>query len=346
MPRGAADRSDHALSELLLEVTRGALVEERHRGALAVVTPDGQLAHAAGDPDATVAYLRSAAKPFQAIALVRSGAADRFDLNAADLALCCASHNGEERHIAGVAALLEKIGCSERDLACGTYPPLLAAAAAALDRRGERPTALHNNCSGKHAGMLALALHLGAPIRGYLQSDHPVQREILADVSRFTGVPVERIAQAIDGCGAPTFGTPVTGMALAFARLANPDVLRGADRSAALRLRDAMIAEPYLVGGAESFDTAAMTNGVGRLVSKRGASGVQCVGVVGRLGIAVKMEAGSAAPGPAAAVMCAALQQLRVLDQPGELALDAFARPPIRSVVGDIVGQTRAVFVL
>lgn len=238
------------------------------------------MAHAAGDPDGTVAYLRSAAKPFQAIALVRSGAADRFGLSAADLALCCASHNGEERHIAGVAALLEKIGCRERDLACGAHPPLLAAAAAALDRRGESPTALHNNSSGKHAGMLALALHLGAPIKGYLQSDHPVQRQILADISRFTGVPVERIAQAIDGCGAPTFGTPVTGMALAFARLANPDVLREADRAAALRLRDAMIAEPYLVGGAESFDTAAMTNGAGRLVSKRGASGVQCVGVV------------------------------------------------------------------
>ncbi|MDQ6857789.1 MAG: asparaginase [Chloroflexota bacterium] len=332
------------MSDLLLEVTRGDLVEERHRGDVAVVDRSGALVSGCGDPDGMVAYWRSSAKPFQAMPLVYTGAAHRFGFDAGDLALCCASHSGEPEHTARVAALLERIGCAAGDLVCGSHPPLHAASAAALSAAGQTPTVLHSNCSGKHTGMLALARHMGAPIAGYTASDHPVQQEILENVSRFTGVRRDRIVIGVDGCGAPTFGISVTAMAAAFARLADPTNMEEPYASAAVRVRDAMVAYPYLVAGTGRFDTAVMTIAPGLLVAKGGASGVQCVGLVAGLGFATKLEAGPRQPGLASAVILGALEQLGCLDAEQLAALAEYARPAVTNVAGARVGETRVVF--
>lgn len=332
------------MSELLLEVTRGALVEERHRGDVAVVDQYGRLVARSGDPDAMVAYWRSSAKPFQAMPLMYTGAAHRFALDASDLALCCASHSGEPEHTVRVAALLERIGCTPDDLACGAHPPLHGPSASALARAGAAPTVLHSNCSGKHTGMLALARHLGVPVAGYTDPNHPVQREILENVARFTGTPPHRIVIGVDGCGAPTFGVSVTAMAAAFARLANPTSVEEPYASAAARIRDAMMEHPYLVAGSDRFDTAIMSATPGALVAKGGASGVQCVGLVGRVGVATKLEAGPHQPGSASAVVVATLEQLGVLDAFQRSALARFRRPPVTNVAGATVGETRPVF--
>ncbi len=334
------------MSDLLLEVTRGTLVEERHRGDVAVVDAAGRLVGSVGDPDAMLAYWRSSAKPFQAMPLVYSGAAERFGFDSADLALCCASHSGEPDHVAGVARLLDKAGCASSDLACGAHPPLHAPSATTLSRGGMTPTALHNNCSGKHAGMLALARHLGAPVAGYTDPDHPVQREILANISRFTGLPTNRIVIGVDGCGAPTFGISVSAMATAFARLAAPSHVDEPYATAATSIREAMMRHPYLVAGTGRFDTDVMMVGHPKIVAKGGASGVECVGVLERLGVATKLEAGPRQPGLAAAVIVDALRQLGALSHEQRSALDTHARPPVTNVAGRVVGETRSVFAL
>src|ERR1700730_14539405 len=205
----------------LVEVTRGAIVESRHRGHVAAVDGEGQLVAYLGSPD-TVTYLRSSAKPFQAIPLVASGAADRFGFTEKEIAIACASHNGEPIHTAAVLAILNKIGLKPEALKCGAHEPFSAAETRKLRARGEEPNVLHNNCSGKHAGMLALALHLGAPTESYDQLDNPIRVLIRDVVARFSGVSPDDIAIGIDGCGVPVFGMSVSAMARMYAHLVAP----------------------------------------------------------------------------------------------------------------------------
>src|SRR5215216_4711037 len=205
----------------LVQVRRGSITESRHRGHIVVVEPDEQIVAYLGAPH-TVTFLRSSAKPFQALPLLTSGAADRFGFTDREVALACGSHNGEAIHTELAASMLRKIGLGPEALKCGAHEPYGVEAALELRVRGEQPNALHNNCSGKHAGMLAVALHLGAPIDNYENPDNPVQKAIVDVVSQFSGVAVTDMAIGVDGCAVPAFGITVKAMALAYARLVSP----------------------------------------------------------------------------------------------------------------------------
>src|SRR5688572_23250445 len=209
------------MAEPLVEVRRGGITESRHRGHLAAVEPDGNLVASLGAPH-NVTFLRSSAKPFQALPLLVIGAADRFGFTDEEVALACASHNGEPIHTKVVALMLEKIGLGPESLHCGVHEPYGLEAAAVLRANNELPNVLHNNCSGKHVGMLAVALHLGAPIENYENAENAVQIAIAQVVSQFTDVPVEDFAVGADGCGAPIFGISMRAMALPYARLVSP----------------------------------------------------------------------------------------------------------------------------
>ncbi|HEY0006856.1 MAG TPA: asparaginase [Pyrinomonadaceae bacterium] len=244
----------------LVEVMRGAIVESRHRGHVVAVDVSERRIAQLGSPK-TVTFLRSSAKPLQLLPVIASGAADRFGFDARELAVACASHNGEPIHTEAVASMLRKIGLDSSALKCGVHEPFSREIARALRKRGQRPNVLQNNCSGKHAAMLALALHLGAPFETYDQPEHPVQQMILSRVEQFTGLPRAEIALGIDGCGAPTFALPVDKMALIYARLvAPPDELDDATKDACRRIVYAMMEYPEMIGGGvtERLDTELM----------------------------------------------------------------------------------------
>src|SRR6185369_6420686 len=209
------------LAEPLVEVRRGAITESRHRGHVVAIEPDGNVIAHLGVPE-TVTFLRSSAKPFQALPLLVSGAADAFGFTDREIALVCASHNGEPIHTELVASMLKKIGLSPEALKCGIHEPYSVEVAQQLRERGEAPNVLQNNCSGKHAGMLATAVHLGAPTETYNKPEHPVQLAIGKSIAQFSGVAVEDLAVGIDGCAVPVFGITVKAMALTYARLVAP----------------------------------------------------------------------------------------------------------------------------
>jgi L-asparaginase II len=336
----------------LVEVRRGSITESRHRGHIAAVDGDGQVVAHLGVPG-TLTYLRSSAKPFQSLPLVASGAADHFHFTEKEVAICCASHNGEPIHTETVAGMLRKIGLDETALKCGIHEPFSAEEAARLRERGERPGVLHNNCSGKHTGMLALALHLGAPTETYDQPDNPVQLMIGRAVEQFSGVPLEDIAVGVDGCGAPVFGVTVRAMAQMYARLVLPPTDWPTEtRAAAERIASAMISYPEMIGGrAERLDTVLMRACRGGLVSKVGAEGVYTAGVLPSkrwprgLGLAFKIEDGEdrrARP----TVVIEALRQLGVLEEAALTELAPYASFQIRNHRGDHVGDVRANFEL
>src|SRR5213594_3909123 len=208
---------------MCVEQLRGAVVEAWHDVHVAVVDGAGALVAGTGDPE-LVTFWRSAAKPFQALPLVEDGVVERFGLTGEDLALACASHSSEPGQVAGVRELLGKIGCSERDLLCGPHPPLSEAVAQEYQTRGLRLTAVYSNCSGKHAGMLALARHHGWPTEFYTRHEHPVQQRCLAEVQHWTELPKHEIRTAVDGCGVVCYGLPLRNMAGAYARLGNAEV--------------------------------------------------------------------------------------------------------------------------
>src|SRR5512132_1932215 len=267
--------------EPLVEVTRGGITESRHRGHIVAVKPDGTIAAYLGTPE-TVTYLRSSAKPHQAIPLVASGAADRFGFTDKEIALACASHSGEPIHTELAASMLRKIGLKPEALKCGVHEPFSLEETQRLREKGEQPNVLQNNCSGKHAGMLALALHLGAPTESYDEPTHPVQLAIGKVVSQFSGIAIEDIAVGTDGCGVPVFGITVKAMALMYARLvAPPKTFDEVTRAACRRIVTAMTNYPELVGGtAERLDTEMMRATKGSLISKVGAEGVYTAGVL------------------------------------------------------------------
>jgi L-asparaginase II len=336
----------------LVEVWRGRVVESRHRGHVAAVDGDGRLVAWAGEPE-TVTYLRSSAKPFQALPVLTSGAADRFRFDETEVAVACGSHSGEDVHAETVARMLEKIGLDESFLKCGIHEPFDQATAERLRASGERPKALRNNCSGKHTGMLALALHLGARPEEYDHADSPVQQEILRAVSRFSGLPAEEIAVGTDGCGVPVFGMHVRAMALMYARLSAPPADFDAEtRRACARITNAMTAHPEMVGGTrERFDTEVMRACAGRAVSKIGAEGVYTAGVLPcehwprGLGLAFKIEDGEDRRARSTiAIEC--LRQLDVLNEDARKALEPYASFPVKNHRGENVGEIRASFEL
>ncbi|MEX0625993.1 MAG: asparaginase [Chloroflexota bacterium] len=340
------------MARLLVEVTRGDRVESRHRGSIAVVSPTGELTWSFGDPD-EFAFIRSSAKPFQLAPFVASGRFDAYDFPnpTESLAIMAASHSGEDRHVRTVQAVLRAGGLTRDVLACGVHPPFDVETAQRLIRDGEPLTPLRHNCSGKHAAMALHAKAAGWPIETYWQPDHPVQELALDTVALMSGIARSAIETATDGCGVVSFGLPLRGLALAFARLADPSsVPDAALRMALERIRDAMTAHPELVAGdRRRFDTELMRARPGRLVSKAGAEGIRAIGVLKNgtanapVGLAVKIEDGDLARRAGDVAASAALARLGVLDAEGLARVRERTAPRIVDPRGDIVGEVRAV---
>jgi L-asparaginase II len=319
-----------------VELTRGDLVESIHRVSAAVVTVDDRLVAAVGEPG-LMTYWRSAAKPFQAMPLVEDGVLDHFGLGAEELALACASHSSEAVHLAVAERFLARVGCTESDLACGAHVPLGAAIAREVATRGTTLTPRWSNCSGKHAGMLALARHHGWPLTGYEAAKHPVQQRILANICRWTGVPADRLILGVDGCTTVCFGLPVRAMALAYARLGS-----SAD-PAAKAVREAMLAYPDLIAGAGRFCTDLMRAMPGQVIAKIGAEGVYSAVVpAAGIGITLKIEDGDMRSS-GVALLALLRQVLPRLGGPTVpwTGLEAYERIPIRNTRGTITGEMR-----
>jgi L-asparaginase II len=341
---------------VLVEVSRGDVVESRHRGAMAVVTPDGELIASVGDPDQRL-FLRSSAKPFQLAPFVASGRFDSYGFGnpTEALAIMAASHSGEDRHVRTVQAVLRQGGLSRDVLKCGVHPPFDAETAARLLRDNEPLTPLRHNCSGKHAGMALHAKAAGWDVESYWQPDHPVQRLALETVAAVSDTPADQIPTATDGCGVVTFAIPLRAIALAFARLANPSAVTDATLRGALeRIRDAMVAHPELVAGEHRrLDTTLMRAAPGAAVSKGGAEGLSSVGVLaghagpgrnGAVGLALKVEDGDAAHRAGSVAVFAALNQLGVLDSEAMERGAELASPSMRDPRGAVVGAVRPRF--
>lgn len=329
---------------LLVRVYRGSLVESAHRGHAAVVTSQGKLAAYLGDPGQMI-YARSSAKPLQAIPVVESGAADRFGLTPSEVALICASHGGEERHVAGVRSMLSKIGHGEVCLQCGPHEPLHADSARSLRAAGQPPLRVHNNCSGKHAGMLALAAHLGVSSEGYLQPEHPVQRRMLETIAGMTGLGAADIPLGVDGCGVPVYALPLMRLACAYARLAGGGSLPPERAEACRRIVAALAGHPFELAGTDRFDTALIEATSGRVIGKMGAEGVYgAVDTASGDGMAVKIEDGSKR-----ALHPTVVELMRqcgwiTAEERGKLA--RFHAPSVTNWRGDEVGRIEAEFVL
>jgi L-asparaginase II len=278
---------------VLVEIVRGSLVESRHTGAIAVADAGGRLVLALGDVECPI-YPRSAVKAMQALPLIESGAADAFALSEGELAVACASHSGDRVHLDAVRSLLAKAGLDESTLACGAHWPVSEEATRELMRARQRPRAIHNNCSGKHAAMLGTAKHLGLDPRGYEQPDHPVQSMIARIISETCGVALDRTRMGIDGCSVPTFALPLASLATGFARLGSGVGLPSERASAARRLLHACFAEPLHVAGEGRFDTIVLRGLAPSCFVKCGAVGVHCAALpkLG-LGIALKIDDGA-----------------------------------------------------
>jgi L-asparaginase II len=321
-----------------VDALRGEVIESRHRVSAAVCRGDGALVVATGDPD-LVTFWRSAAKFFQALPLVADGAADALGLSDEELALACASHNGEPAHVSAARRFLARSGSREEDLVCGPHPSLSEAVARAMSERGERPTRAHSNCSGKHAGMLALARWRRWDV-SYAAPAHPVQRRCLAEVSAWTGVSAPAIGLATDGCGVPSFALPLKAMAAAYARVADAaagrEVALPEGRGPAMaRVVGAVRRNPFMIAGTGRLDTLLLEATKGAVVSKVGAEGVYCAALPEPgLGLALKVEDGDArSVGPALLALLAILA-------PGLVHLDGELRePPIRNSLGSVVGR-------
>lgn len=327
---------------MLVEVTRGGVVESVHRGHAVVVNAEGRVTAKWGDPSLAI-FPRSAIKPLQAIPLVESGALDAFNLGEPELALACGSHSGESRHIRLMTGWLARLGVGLDVLGCGAHPPHDEETAQDMIRQGETPTVLHNNCSGKHLGMVTTALHLGESVDGYYRLDHPVQRRVLHAVGQMAGTDLSHAPHGIDGCSLPTVAMPLHALAMAMARVADPAHLPPARAQAVTRIRRAWGAHAPLIGGSTVFDTRVMQAGApGRMLLKSGAEGV-CCAVLPRqgLGIALKIEDGSARAREVA--MVALLRYCKELRGESTVLLDKFLMQPLINHRGIEVGMVRPI---
>lgn len=327
------------VNPVLVEVTRGDTVESRHRGAAAVVDSLGRRHAAWGDVDSPV-FPRSSVKPLQALPLVESGAAARFCVSDRELALACASHSGEPEHVATAREWLTRLGRTEADLICGAHAPINEAAAASLVRDERGPSRLHNNCSGKHLGFLTLAMHVSAPLEGYGDPDHPVQRQVRRVLSEMGGTDLSSAPVAGDGCGVPVLGMPLSAIARAFARLARPSELPSERADAVGRVVSAMTAHPHLVGGADRFDTLVMASAGGAMLVKGGAEGVCAAVIFGpAIGIALKIDDG--AKRAAETAMAALLARYCGDDGPLQETIGALRERPVLDTRGLPIGLLR-----
>lgn len=319
-----------------VEVTRDTVVESRHRVHVAVVDGEGTLRACSGDPDLTT-FWRSAAKPFQALPVIEDGAFDRFGLTAQELAVICGSHSGTPAHVRVVEGLLEKLALTSDALACGPHPPFDAGTRRALREEGMEPGKLHNNCSGKHAGMMALARARGWDVEGYHRVEHPVQGRLLTEIARWTGMPAEAVGLGVDGCGVVCYALPLRQMAFAYGALSA--AARRGERGAAAVV-EAMAAHPEMVAGPGRICTDISRVTEGRVFAKVGAEGVYCAGSPGaELGIALKVEDGSQrAVAPAIAGV---LRELDLISEDDFGALHRHVFTEIANTRGEVTGGVR-----
>lgn len=330
------------MSEVLARVLRQGMVESIHRGSIAVVDISGGLVWSVGDPD-TYTFMRSAAKPIQALAVVESGAHAAFGLTQPELAVICSSHSAEAHHVAAVLGILGKLGLNEEHLQCGIHAPSHPPAAEELIRAGRKPTPVHCNCSGKHAGMLAVCRHLGWDLGGYIEAEHPVQQLNLDSAAAVTGYPRESIGLARDSCGVPVYALPLRHMALAFARLANPgDPRSGFSPSraeAAELIVQAMRRNPEMISASSGLCSNLMRHVP--VVAKSGAEAVYCFGVPGHgIGCALKIEDGNSRA--VAPVVVEILRELGVLTLEAAAAFEQHLPQP-RNHHGQVSGRVEAV---
>ncbi len=352
------------LYQPIFEVTRGRIVESIHFGAAAVVDSGGRLLAWLGDPK-TLTFLRSSAKPFQALPFIEGGGDQTFHLTSKEVAIICGSHDGTDEHVEVIKGIQAKAGVAESDLLCGSHPLSHVPTVEALRARGEVPTPNRHNCSGKHTGMLAAARMRGLPIADYVNPDHPVQKTILETLAEMCSVPVEQVEVGIDGCSVPNYAVPLYNAALGFARLCDPRGLQAERATACRRITQSMMANPLMVAGASRFDTRLMETCPGRIVAKGGAEGYMILGVMGGalgaeapgIGIAFKVADGDLPIRRANGETynrvrpAVALEIMRQMGYIGEKELEALAADfgPLKPVTNWrklVVGESRPAFTL
>lgn len=324
-------------SQIVITALRGPLTESVHRGHVAVVNIRRETVASAGNPD-YVTFARSAAKPLQAIPLVEAGGSSRYRLTDKQIALLCSSHNGEDEHAAEASAILQALGLDETALTCGVHDPYHQPTADRLKAQGAAPSPLRNNCSGKHAGMLALARMLDVLPDSYAESSHPVQQRMLQVISGLADLPAEEITLGTDGCGVPVFALPLSALAYAYARLGKPEGLPQPRAEACRHIVESIRKEPFYVAGTGRFDTRLIEVTQGRILGKMGAEGVFALTIPAQgLGIAVKIEDGAMrALYPA---VTETLVQLGLLSASEADALSEFHKPFIVNCQQAVVGQ-------
>jgi L-asparaginase II len=324
---------------VLVEVLRGDIVESAHRGAVIACDDSGAALFEAGDISRPV-FPRSAVKAIQALPLVESGTADALGFTNRELALACASHSGESAHVELAGSMLSRAGLAETDLECGSHWPTSHEALLALAGSGRRPSALHNNCSGKHAGFLCTCRHLGHPTLSYVEAGHPLQQLVRSVLEEVTGAAHTSANRAVDGCSIPTYAVPLRALALGFARMVTGTGLPAARATAARRLVAACMAEPFYVAGTGRADTRLMSIAPGRLFVKTGAEGVYCAAIP-ELGLGIALKCDDGAGRAAESMVAAVLAKLFRPDPELRSRLLGEAAPPVVSRRGAEVGRIR-----
>lgn len=331
------------MSEILLHYTRAGHVENIHRGDVVAVDCDGKIVDSVGNPYLPM-FWRSAAKPFQALAFVKNGGLEKYNITEEELAVLVSSHSGEENHVALVRSILKKIGLSEDDLECGVLRPVNGKAFKKLLLSGEKVGQVHNQCSGKHSQIMALAIMLGVPVKDYIKPDHPAQKVIFRHVAMASRMPEDKLEIGIDGCGVPVFYLPLYNMSLAYARLSTPSKGDwGEYEDAATRIRDAMSKYPQVISGTGRIDCAVNEITGGRIIAKVGADAVYCLAVKDQsLGITFKIEDGDLrAINP---MVIAVLKRLDLLSKDELARLNELFPPVLKNHRGDVIGTIEAVF--
>jgi L-asparaginase II len=326
-------------------VYRGEYVESTHDIHVAVVNNEGKLIYSYGDPN-RLTYPRSSMKPFQAIPLIETGAAGAFGYSPKEISLSCASHSGEVFHRETVLNILARIQLEEEALQCGTHIPRDLESYKQLIKEGKELSPVFSNCSGKHSGMLATAVHMGEDVELYREIEHPVQQRILTVIEEVCKVPKSEIQLSVDGCGVPVHRLPLYNAALGFALLASPTADLGKERAETLlHVRNAMMEYPEMVGGTKRFDTDLMNTFKGNIVSKAGAEAVQCYGIVENgYGVAIKIEDGT--PRATSVVAMEVLKQLGIGKEQDYSELEEYVHAPVYNARNDKIGVVKASFTL
>ncbi|MEG1501479.1 MAG: asparaginase [Clostridiales bacterium] len=335
------------ISQVLLHIYRGSIIENMIHGDIAVLDPAGNLLKALGDAN-KLTYMRSCAKPLQAALLVEKGIMEYFSLTDRELAIICGSHNAEDFHVEAIYSILNKIGLQEENLLCGKDYSYNEALKEKMLVQGQPKRSVYNNCSGKHSGILALCQKEGWDISSYFLPDHPVQQAILENISYYTDLPSGDIGIGVDGCGVPVFAMPLAKMALAYSRLinssSNNQANKSAKKQAAERIVKAMTSYPPMVAGTGEFCTALLAAGKGDILAKKGSDGVYCCAVKDGPAIALKLEDGNMKYLPL--VMTEILNQLDILNHQQKQALSVFDHWDNLNCRGEVIGKTETVFTL